>query len=318
MSDSSRKPGWLTIYAITAVVIILWGLSYIWSDRLLALDIPVEFIVPVRIFIAGLILLGLNLVQKKSIRIRDKDWAKYILLALCEPFIYFVCETYGIKFTESPTISALIIALNPVFSVFVGLLFFKERVSLLNAIGIVVCLGGLFLVTRAHGEMGPMYVIGIILLFVAVISEVSHITLTKTLSKGYAPSVIVMYQFLFGTVFFLPLFFTRGIASFDATLYFSWDVWYPMLMLSVLCSCVAFSLWAVSIKYLGVAKASVFLAMTPICTAVWGFILGDEFLRPLQWVGLGIACVGLILTQQVAKKRIDRRKAGAQSSGSEA
>ena len=62
MSDSSRKPGWLTIYAITAVVIILWGLSYIWSDRLLALDIPVEFIVPVRIFIAGLILLGLNLV----------------------------------------------------------------------------------------------------------------------------------------------------------------------------------------------------------------------------------------------------------------
>lgn len=311
MSTDSRKPSWLTIYSITIVVIVLWGLSYIWSDRLLALGIPVEFIVPVRIFIAGLILLGLNLVQKKDIRIKDKDGAKFLLLALCEPFVYFVCETYGIKFTESPTISALIIALNPIFSVFVGLLFFKERVTLMNALGMLVCLGGLFMVCWASEEMGPMYVIGIILLFVAVISEVSHITLTKTLSKGYAPSVIVMYQFLIGTLLFLPLFFTKGITQFDAKLYFSWDVWYPMLMLSVLCSCVAFSLWAVSIKYLGVAKASVFLAMTPICTALWGFILGDEFLRPLQWAGLGIACVGLIQAQQVVRKKRSKQKDAA-------
>lgn len=311
MNDSSRTPGWLTIYGITLVAIVLWGLSYIWSDRLLALDIPVEFIVPVRIFIAGLILLVLNLVQKKDIRIRDKDGAKFLLLALCEPFVYFVCETYGIKFTESPTISALIIALNPVFSVFVGLLFFKEKVTLTNALGMLVCVGGLFMVCWASEEMGPMYVIGIILLFVAVISEVSHITLTRTLSKGYAPSVIVMYQFLIGALLFLPLFFTKGITHFDAKLYFSWEVWYPMLMLSVLCSCLAFSLWAVSIKHLGVAKASVFLAVVPICTALWGFLLGDEFLRPLQWAGLGISCVGLVFAQQTARLKRSRQKNAA-------
>lgn len=303
MSGESKRLSPVLVYLNTAVVIILWGLSYIWSERLLNLEIPVEFIVPVRILIAGLLLLVLNLAQKNNIRIKKKDLPKFLLLAICEPFVYFICETYGIKFTESPTISALIIALNPVFSAFVGVLFFKERVSWLNALGILICLGGLVLVTRAHGEMGPMYVLGIILLFVAVISEVSHISLTKALSDGYAPSVIVMYQFLIGTIFFLPLFFTKGVETYDLVLYFSWDVWYPMLMLSVLCSCVAFSLWAVSIKYLGVAKSSIFLAMTPVCTALWGFILGDEYLCGLQWVGLAIACVGLILTQQVIKKK---------------
>ena len=49
-------------------------------------------------------------------------------------------------------------------------------------------------------------------------AEVSQIAFTKSLSDSYAPAVIVMYQFLFGAVFFLPLLLTRGIAHFDASL----------------------------------------------------------------------------------------------------
>ena len=79
MSTDSRKPSWLTIYSITIVVIVLWGLSYIWSDRLLALDIPVDFIVPVRIFIAGLILQNLLTQDKRNFEfklIQAEQWKK--------------------------------------------------------------------------------------------------------------------------------------------------------------------------------------------------------------------------------------------------
>lgn len=291
----------VTVYLAAMGTVVLWGMSYIWSDRLLDLHIPVEFFVPIRILLAGILLWGLNKIMGYDMRIRRRDWGKFFLLALCEPFIYFVAETYGIKLTESPTITALVIATNPIFAALVGIFLFREKIDWLNILGIFVTLGGLLLVTWARTSTGPYFILGIIILFIAVISEVSHISLTKVLSDGYAPSVIVMYQFLFGAVMFLPLFFTLGVKDFDASLYLSWDVLYPTLALAVLCSATAFSLWAFAIKHLGVARSSIFLAVVPLATALLSVLFGDERLCLTQWLGLAVAMVGLLLTQKASK-----------------
>ena len=112
----------VSVYLLSLLSVVLWGMSYLWSDRLLAIGIPVEYIVFVRIFIAGLVLLGVAVLTGKNIVMKKKDIPYFLLIAFFEPFIYFVCETYGIRFTESPTISALIIAATPIFSVMVGVL----------------------------------------------------------------------------------------------------------------------------------------------------------------------------------------------------
>ena len=49
-------------------------------------------------------------------------------------------------------------------------------------------------------------------------------------------------------------------------------------------------------------KASVFLAMIPVVTALLGFFMGREKLCPIQWTGVGVAFAGLILTQYVLKR----------------
>ena len=79
-------------------------------------------------------------------------------------------------------------------------------------------------------------------------------SVTKILSTRYDPAVIVMYQFLIGSVYLLPLFVHRGLVGFDASLYLSWKVWKPILCLAILCSGAAFSLWANTIKHLVVAS----------------------------------------------------------------
>ena len=307
MKLSAKTPPKVVVYVFTLIAISLWGLSYIWCDRLIALNIPVEFFLPMRILTAGLLLLVVNLVCGLSIRIRKADLTSFLLLALCEPFIYFFCETYGIKLTGSPTLSALVIATTPVVAVLAGFLFFHERVTWLNMAGILICLGGLMLVTHARSATGRFFILGILVLLIAVFAEVGHASCTKSLTSGYAPSVVVMYQFLIGAVYFIPFFLTRGLETYDEALYFSWPVWRPILALAILCSSLAFSLMAYSIKHLGVGKSSIFLAMIPVATAVWGLILGDEQLRGLQWAGLGIACAGLILTQWGEGKKAKTR-----------
>ena len=288
------------VYLLSVVAIVLWGMSYIWSDRLIALDVPIFFFVPIRIFIAGVILLLFNIITKEFRPIARKDLLKFAFLALFEPLIYFLCETYGIKETGSPTISAMIIASVPIFSVGAGALFFKERVSALNIFGIAVTLAGICLVLlKQGGEEGvpQNFVLGVILLMVAVFSEVGHASLTKLLADGYKPQVIVMYQFLIGTVYFLPFFLTKGVENFDARL-LSWDVLEPVLCLAVLCSSLAFSLWAMTIKRLGVSKSSVFLAMMCVATALVAEVLGREHLTLLQWIGVFVAVLGIVLSQR--------------------
>lgn len=293
------------VYLLSVLAIVLWGMSYIWSDRLIALGVPISYFVPLRIFVAGIILLLFNILTKNFRLIARKDIWKFLLLALFEPLIYFFCETYGIKETGSPTISAMIIASVPIFSVGAGALFFKERISILNGFGIAVTLAGISLVLLKQGgdEGVPQnFILGVVLLMIAVFSEVGHASLTKLLADGYKPQVIVMYQFLIGTVYFLPFFLTRGIENFDARLV-SWEVLEPILCLAVLCSSLAFSLWAMAIKKLGVGKSSVFLAMMCVATALVAEVIGREHLSLFQWLGVFIAVLGIVLSQYCCTKK---------------
>lgn len=300
--DENIKAAKWKVYIISLFAIILWGLSYIWSDQLLAQNIPVEYFIFIRVLIAGTILFLINLVWGEDMRIARKDLPKFLLLSFCEPFIYFICETYGIFLTESPTYSALVIASTPIFSLFAGIFLFKERVSWINVAGLLIGLGGLVMVTIGASGIGRHFIMGIVLLLIAVFAEVGHASCTKSLSDGYRPLVITMYQFLFGAVYLLPLFIFKGLESFEMR-YLSWSVVGPIVSLAVFCSAMAFSLWVSTIKSLGVAKSSIFLAMIPIVTALAGVCFGTELLTRVQWTGILIAVVGVILSQLAAKKK---------------
>ena len=296
------QPSKLLIYISSSFAILLWGMSYIWTDKLISMQIPVFYFVFVRILLAGVILFLFNTAYGRIKRIQKRDLPKFLMLALCEPFIYFIFETYGLKLTGSPTLSAMIIATIPIFSIGAGIMFFKEKVNAVNVIGIFLSLVGIVMVAMAKGEIGEYVLWGIIFLLIAVLSEVGHASFTKSLSGNYSSQVIVMYQFLIGSVYLLPLFLMKGLKGFDASIYFSADVMYPIICLAILCSSLAFSLWVGTIKSLGVAKSSIFSALIPVVAALIAWLLGHEIMNARQWTGIAISSFGVILSQITMKK----------------
>ncbi len=293
----------LLVYIASTVAITLWGMSYIWTDKLIAQGIPIFYFVFVRILLAGIVLFLFNTAYGRIKRIQKQDLPKFLLLAFFEPFIYFVCETYGLKLTGSPTLSAMVIATIPIFSIGAGIVFFKEKINFVNLIGILFSLVGIVMVVMAKGELGQNFIWGIVLLLTAVISEVGHASITKSLAGIYSSQIIVMYQFLIGSVYLLPLFLWKGLDGFDAEIYFSSDIWYPLICLAVLCSSLAFSLWVSTIKSLGVAKSSIFSALIPVAAALIAWILGHEMLNSRQWIGIAISTLGVILSQYTIKQK---------------
>ena len=290
------KPSKLLIYIASIFAITLWGMSYIWTDKLIALDIPIFYFVFVRILLAGIVLFLFNTAYGRIKRIQKQDLPKFLLLAFFEPFIYFICETYGLKLTGSPTLSAMVVATIPIFSIGAGIFFFKEKINFINVIGIVM-------VAMAKGELGENFIWGVVLLLTAVISEVGHASITKSLSGNYSSQIIVMYQFLIGAVYLFPLFLWKGLDGFEIKTYFTPEVWYPITCLAVLCSSLAFSLWVSTIKNLGVAKSSIFSALIPVAAAIIAWILGHEILNSRQWMGIAISSLGVILSQYTIKKK---------------
>lgn len=92
----------VSVYLLSLLSVVLWGMSYLWSDRLLAIGIPVEYIVFVRIFIAGLVLLGVAVLTGKDIVMKKKDIPYFLLIAfLNHSFISYV------RLTESGSRSLL-------------------------------------------------------------------------------------------------------------------------------------------------------------------------------------------------------------------
>ena len=297
------QPSKTLVYIASLFAIILWGMSYIWTDQLIALNIPIFYFVFVRIFMAGIILFLFNTAYGRIKRMQRRDIPKFLLLAFFEPFIYFICETFGLKLTGSPTISAMVIATIPIFSIGAGMLFFKEKINGINIFGITLSLVGIVMVAMSKGSLGEHFVWGIILLLIAVISEVGHASITKSLSGNYSSQIIVMYQFLIGSIYLFPLFIWKGIGGFDIKTYFSPEVWYPITCLAILCSSLAFSLWVSTIKNLGVAKSSIFSALIPVAAAIIAWLIGHEMLNSRQWIGIGISTIGVILSQYSGKKR---------------
>ena len=296
------QPSKILVYIASMFAITLWGMSYIWTDQLIALNIPIFYFVFVRILLAGIILFLFNTAYARIKRIQRQDLGKFLLLALFEPFIYFICETYGLKLTGSPTLSAMVIATIPIFSIGAGIIFFKEKVNFINIIGILFTLVGIVMVAMAKGELGENFIWGVALLLVAVVSEVGHASITKSLSGNYSSQIIVMYQFLIGAVYLLPLFIWKGVEGFSIETHFSPDVWYPIICLAILCSSLAFSLWVSTIKNLGVAKSSIFSALIPVAAAIIAWILGHELLNSRQWIGIAVSSLGVILSQYTIKK----------------
>ena len=297
------EPNKFLVYIASVFAITLWGMSYIWTDKLIAQGIPIFYFVFVRIFLAGVILFLFNTAYARIKRIQRQDLGKFLLLAFFEPFIYFICETYGLKLTGSPTLSAMVVATIPIFSIGAGMIFFKEKINFVNIIGILFTLVGIVMVAMAKGELGEKFIWGVVLLLIAVISEVGHASITKSLSGNYSSQIIVMYQFLIGSLYLFPMFLWKGLGGFSIQTHFSPEVWYPIICLSVLCSSLAFSLWVSTIKNLGVAKSSIFSALIPVAAAIIAWVLGHEILNSRQWFGIAVSSFGVILSQNTIKKK---------------
>ena len=279
---------------------LFWGLSFIWSSVLLKYYQPVTIIF-IRLILSSILLFALIFLFGKHEKVEPKDYKLILLSALFNPFLYFLGENYGLKYS-SPTIAAVIIATIPVFSPVIGYLSFRERLTPVNFVGIAVSFAGviLMLITR-NLSLATDYK-GIVFLFCAVLAALLYTVTLRKLTMKYSAIVLVANQNLIGIFLFLPFFLifeVKGAMAVPIT----GEIITSMLLLAILASSVAFVFFAHSVKLLGISKSNIFSNLIPVFTAIFSYFLLSESFTLQKIVGIALVIGGVYLSER-SKRRI--------------
>ncbi|MCB0804673.1 MAG: DMT family transporter [Bacteroidales bacterium] len=281
-------------YGSAILSMLFWGMSFVWTAIALEDYQPVT-IITLRLAISILILFAWLKLTGKLRRIKREHYKLFIISSLFNPFFYFLGENYGVMYT-SPTISAVMIALIPLFVPIFAFFALREKLPALNILGLITSFAGVMVMLlnkQLSFETSP---IGIGALMFAVLTAVGYAIYLKKLSGFYSPILIIAVQNLLGFLYFLPIFLIFDWHSF-LSVSPDFKLISSIVALAVLCSSLAFIGFTIATRELGVGRTNVFANLIPVFTGIFSYIVIGETLDKQKIIGILIVVTGLFLSQ---------------------
>jgi drug/metabolite transporter (DMT)-like permease len=288
---SQSKSG---VYFLVILAMIFWGFTFVTFKFANQSFQPIT-IVTFRLFVSIFFLFGFALLFKRLNRIRKKDQKWFLLMAIAEPFFYFLGEAYGLTLV-SATVGAVIISTIPLITPFGAYYLYREKLTPMNYVGLVISFGGVLLVVLNKSGGLSANPLGILLMFVAVLSAVGYTLIVKRLANDYTPITMTAYQSLYGLILFIPLFLIFEASHLDLNMATTPSL-LAVIYLGVFGSGICFIFMAIGIRELGAAKANIFANLIPVVTAILSFLLLKEAMPLLKILGIVIVIIGLLMSQ---------------------
>ncbi len=278
---------------------VFWSFSYIWTQNVFKYLNPISTVF-IRLVIASIFLCVLSLIMRKLQKIDKKDLHKFLLLAFFEPLMYYLGESYGLKYV-APTVAAIVISTIPLFVPFSMYFLAKEPINTGTFFGIFIAFIGVLMVVLNKDLSFAASPIGLGFLMIAVASVMGYSYILQGLTAKYNAYTIITAQNIIGIVYFLPLLLLFDFDVLSAVMVNS-ELVINITALAVFASALAFFLFTIGTKHIGVTKASIFTYLVPIFTAFISYHTGHEEFTPLKITGIAVVITGLSLSQLRLKK----------------
>ncbi len=295
---------------VIALVIsmIIWSVSGIAIKHALAVLPPFTMIV-MRFVPAVLLMLVIGLVRRKHSlfclqKMDLKDLPLFLIAGTCQPFLYYLLETFTYDALDSPTIAETLLSTSPLLSPIFAALLLRERVTKYNIIGIVLSTLGVFALTLIGAtdySIGNSW--GILLAFAAVSAAVIDSVMMRKVPAKYSSLSFIFYAQLISLLFFIPIWLWREGPQVIANLQFTITNTQLMVALgcvgylTVFASVIAFILFCFALRKIGVTQANAFNNIRPAFTALWMLLFFGEQLPVGKWIGMALIIFGLFVCQ---------------------
>lgn len=293
----------LLLYVLLGLLSLIWGASFFFIKVLLESFGPWS-ITFLRCLFGVLTLLVIMLIRREKIQFNNIPWKILIIVGLLNSAFPWTL----IAFSETKLSSSMAAVLNastPIWTLIIGLLFFRISSSIYQFIGIIIGFLGILILVDIDWstfQMTESLAVGamiLVTLFYGVSSQ---------LSKRHLQSTSV-YQIAFITLV------VGMVTSGSAALFFEAPVWnqlgdpvvfFSLIGLGSLGSGIAYIIFFLLIQKGSAEFATLVTYLVPPFAIMWGYIFLSETLSISLFVGLIVILAGVFISGR--KKKTEKLK----------
>lgn len=281
-------------YAAGTIGGIIFGTTFACSSEVLKVLSPIE-LPAVRFFFASIFITILYLLKVFKLDYKGKNIKLLFLVALCEPLLYFIFESMGIKMTNS-TISGTMIALEPVVICILAGIFLQEKPNLMQSFMVLICVVGAIIVVFGSYSLPQkgFSIVGFVFLLFTIISGGGYSVSSRAASKSFSPIEITFFMMWFACIAFgiLSIFVNKNIDCY-ITAFTNGKIFVLTSYLGIVCSVGGFFLFNYMFKTASIVAAAVFHNLITVVSVVAGVFIKHDPFNLIQLIGAIIILVGV-------------------------
>ena len=271
--------------------------SALWGSSFLMMKYALEELDPFqisfyRIFI-GMVFINLLNIKKVNIPLSQHKYLALVgTLWMALPFFLFAKA----EETISSSLAGLINGSTPIFISLIAYIVFKEKISNIQKTYLITGFLGIYLVSFGFNNFLLDLNLGAFLALLASISYGFAANIVQPLIKNYGSlntlKIALRYGALFSLIALLPS-SSLVLPTVEIALF-------PMLLLGIGSSGIAFLSFYKLIDDVGAVAGSITVYIIPIFSVIFGYIFLEEYTSTIQMVGIFIV---IISAYQFSKKR---------------
>ncbi len=274
---------------------IFFGLTFIFTSKALGVLSPLE-IPAARFLLASVFITILYLLKVVKLDYKNKPIKKLLLLAICQPFLYFIFETYGIELTNA-SLSGVMIALIPVVVLIFSYFILKNTPTKKQGVCVLLSVVGAIIVVFSSSSSGSgsgIEPVGFLYLIGAVITASLFNILSKDSSKEFSPVEITFFMMWFACIVFNVINFTfgRGFEMYSSLLSSQTGL-SSILYLGICASVMGFLCCNYMLANLSVPSGATFTNLVTVVSVFGGVLINGESFNFIQGIGIIIILIGV-------------------------
>lgn len=246
-----------------------------------------------RFLIAGLLVLVMGSIWSKRILIprrenRKRSWKLLLILAVTQTFLQYFFYYIGLAHVTGSK-GSIMNSLGTLFTVIMGMIVFRSKLSWDKILGVVLGMSGVFLACLS-GMDGSMSLAGEGALFLSAISIAIGNIWNKKAASELPPMMVTGWHLFLGGLALAAVGMAAG-GRLQSGHTGSWILFGYLIFISA----AGFGIWSWLLKHNTVEQVAIFMFLTPIFGTILSAIFLQEHLSVMAVVALFFVSVGVFL-----------------------
>ena len=302
----------LLLKVAPAIFLLFWSGGFAAGKVGIAYTGPLTFLA-VRYTLVLLILFPFLLLMRPPLPRTAAEWGHLAMVGFLIQGVYFALGYIALGMNISSGAVALILSLQPILVALLAPRMAGERVGRWGWIGLGLGLAGAALVIVARSAVEAIPGLGVLAAVGALGGMTAGTLYEKRFGISQHPVTANAVQYAAGLGATLPL----ALLLEDRSIAWTLPLGLSLLYLIVCNSLIALTLLLLMIRSGEVSRVSALFFLVPPLAALIGWLLLDEQMPPLAWLGFGLAAAGVAIATRADtwRGRLERGRKGPRDRG---